>query len=57
MARLMNTLTRLGVAVALVGGAANSMLYNGEVLKFLMKYFIFFDVCNFCLKSMVVIEL
>jgi hypothetical protein len=30
MARLMNTLTRLGVAVALVGGAANSMLYNGK---------------------------
>lgn len=28
MAALMNSLTRIGVAVALVGGAANSMLYN-----------------------------
>lgn len=28
MAGLMNSLTRLGVAVALVGGAASSMLYN-----------------------------
>ena len=30
MAKLMNSLTRLGIAVALVGGAANSMLYNGK---------------------------
>lgn len=28
MSKLMNTLTRLGVGIALVGGAANSMLYN-----------------------------
>jgi hypothetical protein len=27
----MNTLTRLGVGIALVGGAANSMLYNGNI--------------------------
>ncbi len=30
MAAILNNLTRLGVAVALVGGAANSMLYNGK---------------------------
>ncbi len=30
MAQSLNTLTRLGVAIALVGGAANSMLYNGK---------------------------
>lgn len=29
----MNQLTRLGVAIALVGGAANSMLYNGKHIK------------------------
>ena len=30
MAAILNNLTRLGVAVALIGGAANSMLYNGK---------------------------
>jgi hypothetical protein len=30
MSRLLNTLTKLGLGVALVGGAANSMLYNGN---------------------------
>jgi hypothetical protein len=29
MSNLMNSLTRLGVSIALIGGAANSMLYNG----------------------------
>jgi hypothetical protein len=29
MAQILNQLTRIGVAIALVGGAANSMLYNG----------------------------
>jgi hypothetical protein len=33
MARLMNSLTRLGIGIALVGGAANSMLYNGITLN------------------------
>jgi prohibitin 1 len=28
MSKLMNSLTRLGVGIALIGGAANSMLYN-----------------------------
>ena len=32
MAQLLNNLTRIGVAIALVGGAANSMLYNGKQL-------------------------
>ena len=30
MSRIMNALTRLGVGIALVGGAASSMLYNGR---------------------------
>lgn len=33
MSRIMNQLTRLGVAIALVGGAANSMLYNGKLIN------------------------
>lgn len=31
MSRLLNSLTRLGIGIALVGGAANSMLYNGNL--------------------------
>lgn len=34
MAQILNTITRLGVAIALVGGAANSMLYNGNFKNF-----------------------
>lgn len=30
MSKIMNSLTRLGIGIALVGGAANSMLYNGN---------------------------
>jgi hypothetical protein len=30
MSKLMNSLTRLGIGIALVSGAANSMLYNGK---------------------------
>ena len=37
MAALLNGVTRLGIAVALVGGAANSMLYNGTYNLHLKK--------------------
>ena len=36
MARFLNSLTRIGLGIALVGGAANSMLYNG--IKAFFKY-------------------
>jgi hypothetical protein len=29
MSRLLNSLTKLGIGIAVIGGAANSMLYNG----------------------------
>ena len=28
--KILNTLTKFGIGVALLGGAANSMLYNGK---------------------------
>ena len=34
----MNSLTRLGIGIALVGGAANSMLYNGIHLNIKFKF-------------------
>jgi hypothetical protein len=50
----MNTLTRLGVGIALVGGAANSMLYNGTVffagsfiIKKIKNNFFFFSSNTF----------
>ena len=33
----MNSLTRIGVGIALIGGAANSMLYNGKINDMLIS--------------------
>lgn len=30
MSRILNSLTKIGIGIALIGGATNSMLYNGS---------------------------